>query len=316
MAKSRAKGRSGWEDKTDCPAECLQQLLIEHLAKGDPVDIGNYAMMLFNRGENTVAPATPAAHWRAKGEPDPHDDRYNCERAKLTKGQLTKGQLTDDELANEFYMYDHRGGLHSMMWLGAAKDRIRWLSRALVKAVADNADYVRLHDKMSKLLSETVVALNGPEPEDTKWSWHNLPDLAGAAMKRLAGFDLPPSRIDERAEFEKSYAAAWSAESDETHTAVEIAALRNGDGYAKKYSYLNGKWEGWQARAELRQDSNLAAERPLTGKWHHGNGFLVCGTLNIARADFDTSPSEKVKNEVFSWICDTLNNANVSPFPF
>ena len=76
-----------------------------------------------------ITASTPAAHWRTEGEPDPHGDRYNCERVKLTKGELT-----DDQLANEFYLYDHRNGLSSMFWLQAAKDRIRWLSRALVKA--------------------------------------------------------------------------------------------------------------------------------------------------------------------------------------
>ena len=54
MKASRDKGRKGWDDKTQCPDGRLQQMLIEHLAKGDPVDVGNFAMMLFNRGEMTA----------------------------------------------------------------------------------------------------------------------------------------------------------------------------------------------------------------------------------------------------------------------
>jgi hypothetical protein len=56
MAASRAKGRNGWHDPEQCPAERLQTMLVEHLAKGDPVDVGNFAMMLWNRGVPTAAP--------------------------------------------------------------------------------------------------------------------------------------------------------------------------------------------------------------------------------------------------------------------
>lgn len=49
MAKSRAKGRGGWDDEAQCSMDTLARLLIEHVAKGDPVDIGNLAMMLHQR---------------------------------------------------------------------------------------------------------------------------------------------------------------------------------------------------------------------------------------------------------------------------
>lgn len=85
--------------------------------------------------------ATPAAGWREAGEPDPHGDCYNCERAALCMGELT-----DDELANGVFMHGNeplnieailsgKPGYHpSIAWLTAAKDRIRWLSRELEKA--------------------------------------------------------------------------------------------------------------------------------------------------------------------------------------
>lgn len=49
---------------------------------------------------------------------------------------------------------------------------------------ADEGDQIR--SKMSTLLSRTAVALNGPEPELTMWSWHDLPEKAQAAMDALA----------------------------------------------------------------------------------------------------------------------------------
>ncbi|MFM0432312.1 hypothetical protein PQQ75_25100 [Paraburkholderia aspalathi] len=90
-----------------------------------------------------TAPSTPSATWRANGEPDPHFKQYDCERATLTLGTLT-----DDELANGAFMnYDRRQSLSEMLnpqpgqhmpivWMTAAKERIRWLSRALERALA------------------------------------------------------------------------------------------------------------------------------------------------------------------------------------
>jgi hypothetical protein len=49
MAISRAKGRGGWEKPDECSVEKIAKLLVTQLGKGDPVDIGNYAMMLFVR---------------------------------------------------------------------------------------------------------------------------------------------------------------------------------------------------------------------------------------------------------------------------
>ncbi len=48
MAQKRVEGRGGWDDSTQCSVEYLQSLL-ENTPLGKPVDIGNFAMMLFNR---------------------------------------------------------------------------------------------------------------------------------------------------------------------------------------------------------------------------------------------------------------------------
>lgn len=48
---------------------------------------------------------------------------------------------------------------------------------------------------------------------------------------------------------------------------------------------------------------------PLTGAWRYSNGFLMCGTLRIFRADFDTDPSPEFKDELTSWMVATLNAA-------
>jgi hypothetical protein len=73
---------------------------------------------------------TPAAEWREKGEPDPHGNSYDCERA-----ELLGGHLTDDQVAFETAML-MRTDLNHEAVLQTAKDRIRWLSRKLVIAAA------------------------------------------------------------------------------------------------------------------------------------------------------------------------------------
>lgn len=84
---------------------------------------------------------TPSSLWADRGFPDPHGDRYACERAALAMGDLS-----DDELANAVFMHgDKQPSIADLVagkaflplaYLTAAKDRIRWLSRALVAAQA------------------------------------------------------------------------------------------------------------------------------------------------------------------------------------
>lgn len=54
MAASRAKGRSGWDDPAQCPVEKLAAMLCQHVEKGDPVDIANFAMMIHERQGSAI----------------------------------------------------------------------------------------------------------------------------------------------------------------------------------------------------------------------------------------------------------------------
>lgn len=55
MAASRIKGRGGWDDPNKCSVDDLRSLLNLHMTKGDPVDVGNFAMMLWIRRATTAA---------------------------------------------------------------------------------------------------------------------------------------------------------------------------------------------------------------------------------------------------------------------
>lgn len=49
LKRKRKQGRGGWDNPAECPIETLERMLAEHVAKGDPVDIANFAMMIWNR---------------------------------------------------------------------------------------------------------------------------------------------------------------------------------------------------------------------------------------------------------------------------
>ena len=57
----------------------------------------------------------------------------------------------------------------------------------LALARAEIAELDALRDKLAGILSRTAIALRGPEPPLTRWSWHDLPERAAAA---IAAIDL------------------------------------------------------------------------------------------------------------------------------
>ncbi|WP_178125752.1 hypothetical protein [Pseudomonas sp. EMN2] len=69
LAKSREKGRGGWDDTTTSSAENLAALFIEHIPKGNAgnfEDLANLCMMLHQRGERPKVLAD-AFHHKQQG---------------------------------------------------------------------------------------------------------------------------------------------------------------------------------------------------------------------------------------------------------
>lgn len=93
-------------------------------------------------------PETPANYWSEEGKVDPHKGHYEG-----TRLSLGLGWLTDDELANGAFMHyndplDVQGimagtAISPISWMTATKDRIRWLSRKLMKAESNQAILLR-----------------------------------------------------------------------------------------------------------------------------------------------------------------------------
>lgn len=51
MASARAKGKEGWDDPARCPVERLKTLAELAFHSAEWVDVANYAMMLWARGQ-------------------------------------------------------------------------------------------------------------------------------------------------------------------------------------------------------------------------------------------------------------------------
>lgn len=106
-----------------------------------------------------MKPTTPSSTWFQNGEPDPHAGRYDCERH-----ELDMGDLTDDQLANGVFMHGNEtppiehviAGVAKMpiVWLTAAKSRIRWLSRRLQKRETQVEDMAPLIRQLARKLDK------------------------------------------------------------------------------------------------------------------------------------------------------------------
>lgn len=108
-----------------------------------------------------------------------------------------------------------------------------------------------------------------------------LDDVLRAAGRVLVG--LPPSEQEAKLRSVWSKAHEWSA--------AERKALST------------------PPTPEAEPAQQDTAEPPLFGRWHHGEGHLVSGTIRIARWDCDTNPPTSFRDSVLDWMCDTLNKA-------
>lgn len=112
--------------------------------------------------EISEAVGTPSSRRIASGEIDEFAKRYNVERS-----ELAMGDYTDDELANAVYLHGNSTpsvesmlsgeGMPPIVYLTAAKDRIRWLSRKLEEQIATSKAIEAENAKLRSNLSVTIT---------------------------------------------------------------------------------------------------------------------------------------------------------------
>lgn len=54
MRDKEKRGYKGWDDPNEFSARGISKMLIKHVAKGDPVDVANFCMMLDVRDSGIV----------------------------------------------------------------------------------------------------------------------------------------------------------------------------------------------------------------------------------------------------------------------
>lgn len=94
LALARTKGRSGWEQ---CDPANLSAMLHEHVAKGDPRDVANFCMFLWNLGQ----PITPSKPIQA--EPFMPVMQFRFEIARLTEC-LKRANSQAEHFEREWYL--------------------------------------------------------------------------------------------------------------------------------------------------------------------------------------------------------------------
>jgi hypothetical protein len=55
LERKRKAGRAGWNRPQECSVAELRSMMMEHVAKGDLVDVANFAMMIWNRENPNAA---------------------------------------------------------------------------------------------------------------------------------------------------------------------------------------------------------------------------------------------------------------------
>jgi hypothetical protein len=63
LKRKRDEGRGGWDDPGECAVEDLARMLVDHVRKGDPVDIANFSMMLFHRRARRIQIREALSDW-------------------------------------------------------------------------------------------------------------------------------------------------------------------------------------------------------------------------------------------------------------
>ncbi len=116
LAKKREEGRSGWQD---AEPKWLAELLVGHVRKGDPVDIANFCMMLYQIGAPHGTLATAAeVHFYAliRDRKNEHGLDLCTENERLKQPQ--KPMSADEVTEPGWYWVRNTPGPH---W------RLRWI---------------------------------------------------------------------------------------------------------------------------------------------------------------------------------------------
>jgi len=164
LAAARQKGRGGWWDKTRVTQDELTNMLVEHIFKGDPVDVANFCMFLHARGERIARNSIDEAVDAAPDQPDviAAQKRAATETSAQVDASLGLVELPPIRVSND---------MHLLLQLGA---KVRGLA---------------LQAHVRRLIDLGMSAVNDPDSPGVAVSTlvHNisLDEIGDALAKRV-----------------------------------------------------------------------------------------------------------------------------------
>ena len=183
LAKKREEGRGGWYDNEKCPAERLALMLLDHLPKGDPVDLANFAMFIHNRPDAKGILTEVFPVWLAQQQNDAlQNAQADTANARLERNRAleevkelnaTVGRLEGErnearrqmEKAAEMYAKEHA---HLQQRLRQSEQN---LSRAMgyIDRVTEGEPSLGIRREEHQRAGEVAVSyVSGPEPRGPK----------------------------------------------------------------------------------------------------------------------------------------------------
>ncbi|MGB8421402.1 hypothetical protein [Paraburkholderia sp.] len=163
MATSRSRGRYGWDNKDLVSGEALSDMLRQHVAKGDPVDVANFCMMLHQRGElifGTTEPQKDSGDMPAVSGGESAHVTSDVELARI-QDYAEQNMLTLEEAVDEL-----REG-------GPRADRVSPIGAT--KAAAADVRLPQLKDG-EEFICDSGCGTIQPEQYDFEYSREVLPD--------------------------------------------------------------------------------------------------------------------------------------------
>lgn len=109
LAEARAKGRAGWNNDEPGMQQRLSDMLREHVEKGDPRDVANFAMFLHQRDERILpvrAQQGEPVAWQCR-RLDGSGDWIECSRALAEHVARTGHGSVFDDLMEARTLYTH-----------------------------------------------------------------------------------------------------------------------------------------------------------------------------------------------------------------
>lgn len=156
LAKKRGEGRGGWQDKKQCSQQFLSDLLREHVEKGNPVDVGNLAMMLHQRGEAIAAQAQPDIRFLLKDPVVVHNNMCRGIIAPITFDMLAH-VLGDDAKQEWLTAQAQQPVSGEQPCLLDALSAIEWLERRVPQSYKNSEGEVACVVKAKEFLRRLIA---------------------------------------------------------------------------------------------------------------------------------------------------------------